>query len=437
MIMSRSVLSLHMSYENRKIANTITTEKIKRDGVIPMNKPKIVVLGAGYAGLTATRKLAQKLSPEEAEIVLINKHNYHYEATWLHEVAAGTINHNQARYMISDVVNPKRVRLIYDTVVEIKQEEQRVVLENSEVEYDYLVVALGWVTNTFGIKGMEENAFFIQDIDSSRVIREHIEYKFAQYSSGESTDESDLTVLVGGGGFTGIEFVGELAEKIPELCKKYDIPRNKARIINVEAAPSILPVFDDDLVAYAKESLEDRGVEFRIGAAISECTPEGFVVGDDKELIKAGTSVWTGGVMGSPVLEKSGFEVFRGKVNVDPDLRVPGSENVFIIGDCSWTMNQETGKPYPPTGQLATQEGAYVGEALKNLLYGQPLNGFVYIDRGTVASLGFSDGIGNILSGTKLRGKAAAAMKKVVDDRALLTVGGPKALLKKGKFRPF
>ena len=142
----------------------------------------------------------------------------------------------------------RRVDEIYDSVVEIKKDEQRVVLENSEVAYDYLVVALGFVTNTFGIKGMDENAFFIQDIDSSRIIREHIEYKFAQYSSGESTDESDLTVLVGGGGFTGIEFVGELADKIPELCKKYDIPRNKAKIINVEAAPSILPVFDDELV---------------------------------------------------------------------------------------------------------------------------------------------------------------------------------------------
>ena len=414
-----------------------TVKTYKKGWCFIMNKPKIVVLGAGYAGLTATRKLAQKLSPEEVEIVLINKHNYHYEATWLHEVAAGTINHNQARYMISDVVNPKRVRLIYDTVVEIKQDEQRVVLENSEVAYDYLVVALGWVTNTFGIKGMEDNSFFIQDIDSSRIIREHIEYKFAQYSSGESTDENDLTVLVGGGGFTGIEFVGELADKIPELCKKYDIPRNKAKIINVEAAPSILPVFDDDLVSYAKKSLEDRGVEFRIGAAIKESTPEGFIVGEDNELIKAGTSVWTGGVTGSPVLGKSGFELFRGKVNVGSDLRLPGSENVFILGDCSWTMNEETGKPYPPTGQLAMQQGFAVAENIKNHLYGQPLNSFVFDDKGTVASLGMSDGVGNILSGIKIQGKAAAAMKKVVDDRVLLLVGGPKAVLKKGKFRPF
>lgn len=402
-----------------------------------MSKPKVVVLGAGYAGLVATRRLTQKLSADEAEIVLINKHNYHYESTWLHEVAAGTINPNQARFMLTDAVNPKRVRLIYDTVTEVNRDEQRVILDNSEVSYDYLVFALGFVSNTFGIPGMDEHAFAITDIDSSRHIAEHIEYQFAQYSTDENKNDDQLTILVGGGGFTGIEFVGELAEKVPELCQKYDIDRSKARIINVEAAPSILPVFDDDLVSYAKKALEDRGVEFRIGAPIKECTKEGFIVGDDKELIKAGTVVWTGGVTGNPVLAKSGYELFKGKVNVGPDLRPEGEENVFILGDCSWTLDQETGRPYPPTGQLATQEGAQVAENIAALINNQPIQDFVYSNKGTVASLGLSDGIGNVLNGNKLRGKSAAAMKKVVDDRSLFLVGGPKVLLKKGKFRPF
>jgi len=402
-----------------------------------MNRSKIVILGAGYAGITTAKRLQQQLSPEEAEIVLINKHNYHYESTWLHEVAAGTINHNQARYMISDVINPNRVRLIYDAVVEIKKDDQRVILENSEIEYDYLVVALGFVTNTFGIKGMDEHAFFIQDIDSSRLIREHIEYQFAQYASGEITDESALTILVGGGGFTGIEFVGELADIVPKLCKQYDIPRHKAKIINVEAAPSILPMFDEDLVTYAKESLEARGVEFRIGAAISECTPEGFIVGEDNELLKAGTSVWTGGVTGNPVLGNSGFELVKGKVNVDADLRHPEEANMFILGDCSWVMNQETGRPYAPTAQLAMQEADTVAYNIKALIQNQPLKEFKFDDKGTVASLGKSDAIGNVFDDTKLRGKSAAAMKKVVDDRALFLVGGPKLVLKKGKFMPF
>src|SRR5699024_8978764 len=111
------------------------------------NKPEIMVRGAGYAEMMTTKRLTLKLIPEEADIVLINKHNYHYQTTWLHEVAAGTINHNHARVMISDVINPNRVRLIYDTVVKVNKDENKVVLENSEVTYDYLVIALGFTTN--------------------------------------------------------------------------------------------------------------------------------------------------------------------------------------------------------------------------------------------------------------------------------------------------
>lgn len=400
------------------------------------NKPKIVVLGAGYAGLKTTRELTKMLAPEEADIVLVNKHNYHYESTWLHEVAAGTINPNQARFMISDVINPNRVRLIYDAVIEVDKEDQRVILENGEITYDYLVIALGFESNTFGIKGMEENAFAIVDIDSSRLIREHIELQFAKYRA-EDLDESALTILVGGAGFTGIEFVGELAEKVPQLCKKYDIDRRKVRIINVEAMPSILPMFDKDLVGYAMKSLEDRGVEFRLGAAINECTKDSFVIGEDNEEIKAGTIVWTGGVTGSSVLGKSGFELTRGKVTVEGDLRAPGFENIFVLGDCAWVMDEEAGRPYPPTAQAAMQHADTCAYNIRALLYGEPLQKFEFHDRGTVASLGVNDGIGNVFSGTQLKGKSAAAMKKVVDNRSIFLLGGTKILLKKGKLRPF
>ncbi|WP_284139319.1 MULTISPECIES: NAD(P)/FAD-dependent oxidoreductase [unclassified Virgibacillus] len=402
-----------------------------------MSKPRIVVLGAGYAGMMTTKRLTQKLSPEEAEIVLINKHNYHYQTTWLHEVAAGTINHNQARIMISDVINPNRVRLIYDSVVKVEKEDNRVVLENGEITYDYLVIALGFVTNTFGIKGMEENAFFIQDIDSCQLIRDHIEYQFVKYKNSEEKNDSDLTILVGGAGFTGIEFVGELAEKVPQLCKKYDIDRSKARIINVEAAPSILPMFEKDLVEYAKTSLEHRGVEFRLDAKIQECTEDAFIVGDDREEIKAGTIVWTGGVTGNPILAKSGFELTRGKVTVNGDLRAPEEENIFILGDCAWVMNEKEGRPYPPTAQAAMQHADTCASNIKALLRHEALQNFEFHDKGTVASLGITDGVGNVLSGTKLSGKPAAAMKKVVDNRYLFLLGGPKLFLKKGKVRPF
>src|SRR5699024_6784223 len=114
--------------------------------------------------------------------------------------------------------------------------------------------------------------------------------------------DEDLTILVGGAGFTGIELLGELAERVPRLCKQYDVDRSQVKIINVEAMPSILPMFDKERVAYAKESLESRGVEFRLDAPIKECTPDSFIIGEDNEEIKAGIIIWTGGVTGSPVL---------------------------------------------------------------------------------------------------------------------------------------
>jgi len=401
------------------------------------NKPRIVVLGAGYAGMMTTKRLIKNLSPDEAEIILVNKHNYHYQTTWLHELAAGTINQNQVRIMIRDIINPNRVRLIYDTVVKIEKDDNRVILENSELTYDYLVVCLGYETNTFGIKGMDEHAFFIEDFDSCRLIREHIEYQFAKFNNDPNAHESSLNILVGGGGFTGIEFVGELVEKVPKLCKKYDIDRGKVKIVNVEAAPSILPNFDKDLVTYARKSLQERGAHIMEGTRIHECTEEGFIVGENNELIKAGTIVWTGGVTGSSILGKSGFDLTKGKVTVHGDLRAPGYNNIFILGDCAWVMDKQANRPYPPTAQAAMQHATTCGNNIRALIHNEPLEEFVFSDKGTVASLGVTDGMGAILGDKKLYGKAAATMKKVVDDRYLFLLGGPKLLLKKGKVRPF
>nr|WP_256558203.1 NAD(P)/FAD-dependent oxidoreductase [Halobacillus sp. A1] len=405
--------------------------------LVSKSKPKILVLGAGYAGMMTAKRLSQQLKPEEAEIALVNKHNYHYLTTWLHEVAAGTEEPNKSRVMISDVLNTKRVQLHYDTVVEIKKDEQRVVLENGELSYDYLVVALGFETATFGIPGIKEHALKIENINSSRYIRDHIEYQFARYSSGVDRNEDSLNILVGGAGFTGIEFVGELAKRVPELCKEYNIDREKVRIINVEAAPTVLPGFSEDLVEYAKKSLEDRGVEFRIGTKIQECTEKGFIVGDDREEINAGTVVWTGGVQANSIVGESGFEIFKGKVNVNEDLRAPGYENIFVIGDCSWVMDKESDKPFAVNAQSAIQEADTCASNLTALLRKEPLQSFQFDYKGTVASLGGSDAMGTVLDDKKLYGMSAKAMKNVIDDRYLFLVGGPKLVLKKGKVRFF
>ncbi|MGY4689023.1 NAD(P)/FAD-dependent oxidoreductase [Salibacterium sp. K-3] len=400
-------------------------------------KPRIVILGAGYAGMMTAKHLTRQLQPQEADIILVNKHNYHYQTTWLHEVAAGTIDPNRARIMISDVIDTKRVQMVYDSVTEIQPQNERVILKNGELSYDYLVVSLGFETATFGIPGIAEHAWKIENIENSKAVYNHIEAQFIRYASGENENDDALNILVGGAGFTGIEFVAELAEKVPELCRKYEIDPSSVRIINVEAAPSILPGFDQELIDYAEKTLAEEGVELRTGTKIQECTADSFIVGEDREEIKAGTVVWTGGVQANSVVGESGFELTKGKVNARDDLRAPNHDNVFMIGDTSWVWDHENDKPYPVTAQSAIQEAETCAENLQALLHGKETSHFVFDDKGTVASLGKGDAIGTILDNYKLYGKKARAMKNVIDNRYLFLVGGPKLILKKGKFRFF
>src|SRR5690625_3927456 len=196
-----------------------------------MKQPHIVILGAGYGGIMTTVNLQKSLDMKAARVTLVNKNDYHYQATWLHENAAGTLHHDRTRIAIKDVVNTNKINFVQDTVVSIKPGDKKVKLENRELTYDILIIGLGFEAATFGITGLDDHAFMINDINSARLIREHIEYHFAMYNN-EKKDQAHLNIVVGGGGFTGIEFLGELANRIPELCKEFDINKSRVRIIN-------------------------------------------------------------------------------------------------------------------------------------------------------------------------------------------------------------
>lgn len=396
-----------------------------------MATPKILVLGAGYGGLMTVKGLTKSFGSSEAEITLVNQNPYHYFTTELHKPAAGTAHHDHARVNITSVINTNRVNFIQDRVVSINPGEKKVHLENSSValDYDYLVIGLGSAPETFGIKGLMENAFFIRNIDSVRMIREHMEYMFARYKNDPK--EEYLTIVVGGAGFTGIEYVGELVDRLPELCREYDLPYEKVRIVNIEAAPTVLPGFDQALVDYAVEYLKGKGVEFYLGVPIEECTEEGVVLKGGQE-IKSSTVVWTGGVRGNKVVEDSGIETMRGRVKVDENLRAPGHDNIFVLGDSSLVFQEEGGRPYPPTAQISTQQGQYLGKYLPRLMKGENVPAFQYAPKGTVASLGNKVAIG-IVGSKKLFGGKASFMKKVIDLRWLYLLGGVSLVLRKGK----
>jgi len=397
-----------------------------------MSTPKVLILGAGYGGLLTALGLQKKLNYNEAEVTLVNKHNYHYITTWLHEPAAGTASAEHARVDLDQIIDKNKINFVKGVVQGIQPQEQTVTLEDGTVlSYDYLVIGLGSEPETFGIEGLKENAFSIRSINAVRQIREHIEYMFAKYKM-EPHRTDYLTFVVGGAGFTGIEFSGELGDRIPELCKEFDVDPSLVKVYNIEAAPTALPGFDKDLIDYAMDVLTRKGIEFRINTPIKQCTPEGVVLATGEE-IKAATVVWTGGVRGNSIVEKSGFEVMRGRVKVDEYLRAPGYENVFVVGDCALIFNDE-GRPYPPTAQIAVQEGENCSGNLIALIRNAHMlmNPFKPNLQGTLASLGKGEGMG-LVGKKKLFGTSAALMKKASDLRYLYKIGGIGLALKKVK----
>lgn len=401
-----------------------------------MKRPTILVLGAGYGGLTTVINLQKMIHTNDAEIILVNKNDYHYETTWLHEVGAGTISPDKARYPIANVIN-SNVKFIQANVESIDVEAKNIATSAGEFAYDYLVIGLGFESETFGIPGLKEYALSLTNINTARQVREHIEYQFATWSLDEEKDDSKLTIIVGGAGFTGIEFLGELGNRVPQLCKEFDIPQEKVRLLCVEAAPMVLPGFDPELVEYAKSQLTKKGIEFSIGTPIVEATAEGVKIKkseDEFEFIPAGTVVWAAGVRGNALIESSGIESNRARIAVREDMRAPGFDDVFIVGDCAFLLNEEAGRPYPPTAQIAMQQAVTIAKNVKHLLNGEETEVFVYDDKGAVCSLGHDDAIGSAM-GRKFTGKAASALKKVVDDRALYLVGGVGLTVKKGKFK--
>lgn len=398
-----------------------------------MSKPNILILGGGYGGLSVATRLQKLLSSEEATITLVNNNEYHYETTWLHEVAAGIYSKERIQYSIPEVLNSNKVTFIQDTVKQINANEKTVVLSDTELSYDYLVVALGFESETFGIKGLKEYALSITNPNSAYKIKERIENQFKVFNTNS---KENLTIVIGGSGFTGMEFLGALTDRIPELCKLYKVPQEKIQIFCIEAAPTLLPGFDTKLVEHAIKHLEPKGVTFKVGTAIKECTSDGIIVSKDEilETIDADVVVWAAGVRGSAVVDESNFDSNRGKGKIDFTLRSSNYDNVFIVGDCSFLINKENERPYPPTAQIAIQQGYLCARNITLLVRGNDnLDEFFFDNKGTVCSIGDKNAIG-VAFGKKIKGFPASILKKMVDNRALYLIGGIPLVLKKGKF---
>lgn len=397
-----------------------------------MKKQKIVILGAGYAGLKTAKQLQKK--NVNAEIVLVNKNDYHYESTQLHEVAAGTEPASKITFKIEDVLSKDKVTFIQDTVTLINKEDKVVTLANKgELTYDYLVIALGFESETFGIPGVDDYSLPLVNIVTAEAARAHLDKTLANYAS--SKDDKDLSIVVCGAGFTSIEYLGEITNRIPKLASKLNFPKEKVSITCIEAMPTLLPMFSEKLGTYGIDVLKGRGVNFKVGTPIKEIK-DGAVVyeenGERKE-VEANTIIWTTGVKGSTVVGASGFAERRGRVMVEADLTVENHPEIYMIGDVSCVMDKAADRPFPTTAQIALKQGEYVGDHLAARLANGTTEAFTFEPLGTVASIGNNVGIGNVM-GKEVKGYIGSIMKKNIINKSLLEVGNAKTLVKKGRF---
>lgn len=398
-----------------------------------MNKPHIVVLGAGYGGILTVVKLQKLLHDNEAAITLVNKYDYHFQTSCLHENAAGTLHQDRSKIKIKDIINRSKINFIIDEVVSIKSNAKKLKLKNQEIHYDLLVIGLGFEPATEGIPGLAEYAHSITDINSARFIREHMEYNLAKYAKDEEKDSSRLNIVIGGG-ITAVEFAGELINQIPIMCKEYDVEKALVNVYMLEENASFLPDFDEKLVNYAVNSLQSRGVEMIHGAVINACHEDRVTyVKDGKEYsIPSHTFIWAGGTKANAVVENSGMTMVNGKVEVRASLQSSQDSAIFVVGDCAYIAD-ENGKEISPTAKIAIEEADTAARNIIKCLRDEELVSFRPAKQEVMATLGKDDGVA-VLQNRSLFGWKAVLMKRLADNRYLYELGGLNLLLKKGKF---
>ncbi|MFT8357119.1 MAG: NAD(P)/FAD-dependent oxidoreductase [Bifidobacterium aquikefiri] len=385
----------------------------------------IAVLGGGYAGLRLVKCLTHR--KVDAHIVLINNNKYHYESTQLHEVAVGNKEPSDISFDIRAVL-PDSVDFIVDTVTSIDRESQQVKLKNSQpVAYDYLVNALGFESESFGIKGVEEYSLSFNNIDSALAVRDRIEHTLANYAT--SHDENDLHIIVCGAGFTGIELLGELVERIPVWNKQYNLPEDGITVDCIEAGKAILPMLPDNLSAWAVKFLTDHGIRMHSGTPITEVRQHS-VMSSDKEF-GGNIIIWTTGIQGSHVICESGYAQKRNRVVVENNLAVKGHPNEFLIGDVAAVPNPDSGRFYPTTAQIAVAQADCAAKNIAALLLGKPTHDFQFSSVGTVCSLGSGSGVAQIdeMGHWKLKGHKVGLLKRLVNDRSVLELAHFKEML--------
>jgi NADH dehydrogenase len=374
---------------------------------------QIVVAGAGYAGLHVALRLTAKLrNNPNIELTLVDRHDYHQVITELPRVAGGTRAADAVRIPLRDML-AERVRFVQTEINGFDLAGRRLLTEAGPIGWGRLVLALGSRPNDFAIPGLEQRTLSLYSASDAE--RAWAAVSKALTGAADPGRQPRLaTVVIGGGGATGVELAGELAAVLPELARSHGLTPSRPAVRLIEAGPTILAGSSPQLIDKATRILSDLGVQVRTTAMIAAATEEGFRL-TDGQLVTGGVFIWAGGVKAPEVVAESGLPTgHNGRVKVDRYLRVLGHPEIYVAGDLASVVDPRTGHVLPPLAQVALEEGETVARNLDAELRDRPLEAFTFHDKGFVVSVGTRRGVADI-AGITTGGHLAHVLKDAIE----------------------
>jgi NADH dehydrogenase len=371
-------------------------------------RPCVLVIGGGFGGVGA----AQKLKKSDVDVTLVDRHDYHTFQPLLYQVATGLLEQPAVGHPLRDLFHDQpNLRIHQDAVTEIDLEARRVRFSELEEQgYDFLVLGLGAEVNFFGVEGAEKFAFPLYTLADAVRLKDHVlrTWEATDRDPGLA-DDGSLNIVVVGGGPTGVETAGALAELYSGVFRKDypDLPQEQARITLVEAGPEIFPMFKPDLRSYTEEALAKRGVEVKTGKVVESIAPTRVTL-KSGAVLPAHTLVWGAGLQGNALVQSLGLELEKGnRIGVDDELRIPAHPEVYAVGDIAAITDQKTSQVLPQLGSVALQSGEHAGETIARRVAGEEPKPFKYRDKGTMAAIGRGAAVVQMLGGRTMKGKHA------------------------------
>jgi NADH dehydrogenase len=394
-----------------------------------VTRPRILVVGAGFAGVGCVRRLERKLAPDEADVTLVTPFSYQLYLPLLPQVASGVLTPQSIAVSLRRS-RKYRTRIIPGGAIGVDLKDKVCVIRTITDEvvnesYDYLVLAPGSVTRTFDIPGLTEHAFGMKTLAEAAYIRDHVisQLDLADASDDPAERAARLQFVVVGGGYAGTETAACLQRLTHTALQRY--PRLDPSLIKwhlIDIAPKLMPELGDKLGRSAQEILRRRGIEISLGVSVEKVS-EDEVTFTDGRVVPTHTLIWTAGVAASPLIGALGAETLRGRLVVTPEMTVPGHDGVFALGDAAAVPDlakDEEGAVCPPTAQHAMRQGKKVADNVIATLRGLPLEPYVHKDLGLVVDLGGKDAVSKPL-GIELRGVLAQLVARGYHWSALRT----------------